>query len=186
MKRIILLRHGEVDITNNKSISSKEFKKWIMQYDNSDIKSEFSSKNEISSLLNEADILICSKLKRSIQSLEIFDKLAFESSEIFNEVQLPSFNTKLVKLKAKTWLVFFRLLWFFGYSKNCESYKSTKQRAQKAALKLMQLSTEHETVVLVGHGIMNKLIQKELILNKWKKTNKSQNKNWDYSVFSLV
>ena len=37
MKKIILLRHGEVDIQNYKNMSSIEFGEWIIEYNNADI-----------------------------------------------------------------------------------------------------------------------------------------------------
>jgi bisphosphoglycerate-dependent phosphoglycerate mutase len=132
MKKIILLRHGEVDIKDYKNISAKQFGGWIIEYNNSDIKSEFSSKDEIKNLLNKTDILICSNLKRSIQSIEIFDKIPFDTNDIFNEAELPFSNWNLLKINPKVWLIFFRILWFFGYSQNCESFKKTKQRAKKS------------------------------------------------------
>jgi len=185
MSKIILLRHGEVAIENYKNISAKEFGKWIVAYNNADIKSEFSSKEEINNLLNKTDILICSNLKRSIRSIEIFNKTPFKTSAIFNEAELPFSNWNLLKLNPTIWLVFFRILWLFGYSQNCESYKQTKQRAKIATQKLIELSKQNKTIILVGHGIMNKLIQKELILKNWHETKKSKNTNWDYGVFEL-
>ncbi len=185
MQKIILLRHGEVDINDYKNISANQFGKWIIEYNNSDIKSEFSSKNEIKNLLNETDILICSNLKRSIKSIEIFNKIPFETNDIFNEAQLPFSNWNLLKLNPKIWLIFFRILWLLGYSQNCESFKKTKQRAEKATKKLIELSNQNKTVILVGHGIMNRLIQKELILQKWNEIKKVKNNNWDYGVFGL-
>ncbi len=185
MQKIILLRHAKVDIKNYKNISANQFEKWIIEYNNSDIKSESSSKNEIRNLLNETDILICSNLKRSIQSIEVFDKIPFETNDIFNEAELPHSNWNLLKLNPKVWLIFFRILWFFGYSQNCESYKEAKERAKKATEKLIKLSQQNKTIILVGHGIMNKLIQKELLLQKWNEIKKVKNNNWDYGIFEL-
>jgi len=185
MQKIILLRHGEVDIKDYKNISANQFRKWIIEYNNSDIKSEFSSKNEIQNLLNETDILICSNLKRSIQSIEIFDKIPFETNDIFNEAELPYSNWNLLKLNPKIWLIIFRILWLFGYSQNCESFKKTKQRAKNATEKLIELSKQNKPIILIGHGIINKLIQKELILQKWNETKKVKSNNWDYGVFEL-
>jgi len=185
MKKIILLRHAEVNIQDYKNISANQFDKWIIDYNNSDIKSEFSSKDEIRYLLNETDILICSNFKRSSQSIEIFDKIPFETNDIFNEAELPSLNWNLLKLNPKIWLIFFRILWLFGYSQNCESFKKTKLRAKKATEKLIELSNQDKTVILVGHGIMNKLIRKELILQKWNETKKVKSNNWDYGVFEF-
>lgn len=185
MQKIILLRHGEVEIANYKCISANQFGKWIVKYNNADIKSEFSSKDEIKDLLNSTNILICSNLKRSVQSLEVFDRIPFEINDIFNEAQLPFSNWKLLKLNPKIWLLIFRLLWLFGYSQNSESFKETKQRAKKATKRLIKLSQENKTVLLVGHGIMNKLIQKELVSLKWIESKKLQNKNWCYGVFEF-
>jgi broad specificity phosphatase PhoE len=185
MQKIILLRHGAVDIENYKNISANQFGKWITEYNNSDIKAEFPSKNEIKNLLNKTDILVCSNLKRSIQSIEIFDKIPFETNDIFNEAQLPFSNGNLLKLNPKIWLIIFRLLWFFGYSQNSESFKEAKQRAKSATEKLVELSKQNKTIILVGHGIINKLIQKELILQQWVESKKLQSKNWCYGVFEL-
>jgi broad specificity phosphatase PhoE len=185
MQKIILLRHGEVDIKNYKNIPANQFGKWVTEYDNSNIKPEFQSKDEVKNLLDEADVLICSNLKRSVQSIEIFDKIPFETNDIFNEAQLPLSNWKLLKLNPKIWLIIFRLLWFFGYSQNSESFKEAKQRAKSAAERLVELSKQNKTVILVGHGLMNKLIQKELILQQWIESKKLQSKNWCYGVFEL-
>lgn len=185
MKKIILLRHGEVDIQNNQNISANQFEKWIIKYNNSNIKPEFESKNEIKNLFDQTDILISSNLKRSVQSIEIFDKTPFETSSIFNEAQLPFSNWKVLKLHPQIWLVTFRLLWLLGYSKNSESFKEAKKRAKNATKKLIELSNQNKTILLVGHGIMNKLIQKELIALNWIESKKLQNKNWYYGIFEL-
>ena len=185
MKKIILLRHGEVDIQNYKNMSSIEFGEWIIEYNNSDIKSDFLQKNDIKKLLNETDILICSTLRRSLLSLETLKKIPFESNALFNEAEIPYSRSNFLRLKAIHWLVIYRILWFLGYSKNAESYKQTKIRAKEATGYLIKLSENNESVILVGHGIMNKLIQKELLLNKYLERKKTKNKNWDYSVFEL-
>jgi broad specificity phosphatase PhoE len=185
MKKIILLRHGEVDIRNCENITAKQFLNWISVYNNSDIKSEFSSKEVIRNLLNTSEIIVCSKLHRSIQSIEIFDKRPFEINDIFNEAELPSLNWNIIKLRPKIWLIIFRTLWLLGYSKNCESYKNAKQRAKQASEILIALSSSEQSVILVGHGIMNSLIKKELILNKWYESKKNKNKNWDYGIVEI-
>ena len=183
MKKIILLRHGEVDIQNYKNMSSIEFGEWIIEYNNADIKSDFLQKNDIKKLLNETDILICSTLRRSLLSLEIFKKMPFECNALFNEAEIPYSSFSFLRLKSKYWLIIYRILWFLGYAKNVESYKKTKIRAKEAAEHLIKLSKNNESVILVGHGIMNKFIQKELLLNKYLERKKTKNKNWDYSVF---
>ncbi len=185
MQKIILLRHGEVDIDTNKNISASQFKEWITKYNNANIKVEFSSKKEVENILNEADILVSSSLKRAVQSMELFDKTAFEVNTVFDEAELPCANWSLLKLKPKSWLIIFRILWFFGYSTNSESYKMFKSRVRRATKRLIDLSKEHKTVILIGHGVINNFIRKELLLAKYDEEKKLKNSNWDYGVFQL-
>ena len=100
-------------------------------------------------------------------------------------LKYPIHIKKYIKLNVKVWLVIFRILWFLGYSKNSESYKTSKQRAQNASKRLIELSKKQNTIVLVGHGVMNKLIGQNLVSNNWKNTKKSKNSNWDYEIFEL-
>jgi len=185
MKKITLLRHGIVDTKSDINISSNEFGDWINQYDNANINKVCSNKDEVYKILNESDLIICSSLKRSIQSAEFFDKKIVVINSIFNEAPLPFVRGNFLKLKATYWLIFFRLIWFLGYSNRSESLKCFKNRAKKAAEVLQILSNENQNIVLVGHGVMNKFLQKELRLKNYKQTKNTGNKNWNYSVYEL-
>jgi len=185
VKTIILLRHGEVDIDNNRKISAYQFKDWINQYNNSNIKHKIPEKDEVKSVLDKADIILASGLKRSSQSIEIFKKTAYKKENIFNEAQIPYTDWTTIRLTPKLWLIIFRTLWFFGYSKNSKSFKETKTLANKAAIRLITLTNQNNYIVLVGHGIMNRLISKVLIKHGWKNRKKSKNKNWAFSIFRL-
>lgn len=68
---------------------------------------------------------------------------------------------------------------------NLSKKLSKEQKAKSAAERLVELSKQNKTVILVGHGIINKLIQKELVALKWIESKKLQNKNWCYGVFEL-
>ncbi len=91
----------------------------------------------------------------------------------------------MLKLSPNIWLIIFRILWFFGYSRNCESYKDIKQRAKKASSKLIKLSKEHDKIILFGHGVFNRLILKEMISKGWKNTKKLESKNWGYGILEI-
>lgn len=101
MQRIILVRHGEVDIKDNNRVSAYQFKEWINEYNNASIKTDIFNENEITELLKQTDMIICSNLKRSIESLQLFNEAAFEVNDIFNEAALPSSNWMLLKFKPK-------------------------------------------------------------------------------------
>ena len=180
------MRHGEVDLRRDKKISAQKFAKWMIDYDDANIKENFSSKDEIKKLFDITNILVCSKLKRSLQSIEVFNKKAYLCDEIFNEAPLPYLSWNFLKLNSKMWLVFLRILWLFSYSKNCKSIQETRKRAKKATQKLIKLSKDKNVpIILIGHGVFNKLIKKELLFLRWKEVKKSNSKNWDYGIFDL-
>ena len=184
MKQVVLFRHGKVDIENNKKISAFDFKDWIKEYNNCDIVFDKTALKD-KEIVGNADIIICSNLKRSIQSAKIFNKEISISDDIFNEAEISYARWSMLKLSPNMWLIIFRILWFFGYSRNCESYKDTKQRAKKASLELVKLSKEHDKIILFGHGIFNRLILKEMISKGWKNTKKLESKNWGYGILEI-
>ena len=178
------MRHGEVALDTSKRISSKEFSKYINRYNSAGIKSPRSSKEKTKKIFDTADIILCSNLHRSTESVKVFNKIVLEESTLFREAELPNLGHSFLKFKPKTWLVISRLLWLLGYSKDCESFKDAKKRAQLASQKLLHYSKEHQTIVLVGHGLFNRLIKKELLLSNYIEKQKLQHKNWSYGIYS--
>lgn len=88
------------------------------------------------------------------------------------------------RLPPSVWVLFFRLLWLLGYSRGADSIRVTKIRAKSAAHKLIAL-TKNGTVLLVGHGIMNRLIAKELNALGWAGPKKQESHFWGASVHEL-
>lgn len=82
-----------------------------------------------------------------------------------------------------SWAVMFRLLWLAGYSKNSESLDEAKKRALIAASRLDEISRKHGAVLLMGHGVMNRLIAKALGKQGWVNTKKIQSTHWGYGIF---
>ena len=185
MQKIVLLRHAKVVFKEDGKISAHQFTNFIDEYDSSEIEPDFPSKSEVKRLLDKADILICSSLKRSIESLEVFHKTPYKIDSIFDEAGLPYLNWNFLKLSPKIWALFFRLLWLVGYSHDCESLKETKLRAKKAAKFLSELSKDDTTTVLIGHGVFNRFIAKELTFMGWSQEKRLGTKNWDYGIFKL-
>ena len=68
-------------------------------------------------------------------------------------------------MRANSWAVILRCLWFCGYARRNESLAKAKQRLKKASDQLVKYAEEHGSAVLVGHGFFNRLIAIEL--RKW-------------------
>jgi len=183
--KIILIRHAEVEIDKNTFTYASELKKWLHIYDHAEIKKALVSKDEILALFNQTDTLFCSRLKRSLDSVALYGKSPHETDELFNEAGLPFANWGWVKLPLSWWAVVFRVMWLFGYANNGESLKEAKARAKKGAERLIEACAENGTVTLLGHGLMNRLIGKELVKRGWKSQGKMGSANWGYGVFLL-
>ena len=129
-------------------------------------------------VVNSADFLLTSVLRRTIDSASKFEKQIDEKNELFNEAGLPNVNIPWFKFKAKTWLVILRLLLFTGRGKDDASFKASNARAKKAADYLCELSENHNKVVLVGHGGMNFFMSRILRKQGWKLDGRASSQNW--------
>jgi len=71
-----------------------------------------------------------------------------------------------------------------GYSRGVDSVQETKIRA-KACAKLLISEAYKGPVLLVGHGYMNHLIAKELLVLGWIRRSKHENTYWGTSIYGL-
>jgi len=183
MSQIILLRHAKVKI-DIPFIYSRQMKEFIEAYNQAPV--EFDGVNgALKSTMDSVDIILSSELSRTKETLKYLGKKAQHSDTIFNEAGLPYANGKIVKLPATVWAVLFRIMWIFGYSKQSESYKEAKARAKLSADKLIAYAKADKSVLLVGHGVMNKLISKELMDSGASLVKKTGNGNLGYTVFQV-
>lgn len=86
-----------------------------------------------------------------------------------------------MKLKPSHWTICLRIAWFLGAKRRCESYREAKERARAAADFLINEARENGSVCLIGHGIFNGLIAKELQKRQWQGT--INHTHWSCSTF---
>ncbi len=67
----------------------------------------------------------------------------------------------------RAWRLLFRSAWFCGLSRHTESIAVSNRRARAAAERLVELAEAHGCVLLIGHGIMNILIGRQLRRLGW-------------------
>lgn len=182
--KIILLRHGKPDITNSRTFKAKDFHEWIKLYNSSQIDPDSSPSPQALKIAKSCNTVICSDLARSINSahhLEI-NKIDY-IDPLFREAELPYGDWNTPELNPYALAVFFRILWFMGYSRNSESYPEARVRSKLAASKLENLALEFTSVLLVGHGFMNRFISKELLSTGWKGALIPAKNYWSYTVY---
>ncbi len=185
MKKIILIRHAKVNIGNSQKIDSSSLKKWVEAYDMTNIDADSLPSKETINMVNSADVVLTSSLKRAIDSAKVLDVNIHESNAIFNEATVLQVNIPFFKFKPKAWLVILRVLLLFGLGKEGASLKASKLQAKKAMKYLLELPDEYESVVLVGHGGMNWLIRKELMKEGWSLEPNASNKNWGIIILRV-
>jgi hypothetical protein len=182
---IVILRHGKVNYPPITMISASEFTDWVASYNTNELDNSSEPTEETKTIAREAKTIVCSELSRSIASARVLGvrKISLVHS-LFNEADLPIAPWRYPKLSVRIWVIFFRLSWFFGYSNGSETLKEAKGRAQRAAGKLVELAKEHQSVLFIGHGIINRFIASELKRNGWQGPKTPSNKYWGYGVYT--
>ncbi len=183
---IILLRHGKPVIPAVNKITPFALTYWIKAYNNAILSPE--SKPSLATLtrISQCHAIVCSELPRSIESASVLNinNITLTDAQ-FNEAGLPHSNWRIIKLSPIIWVIIFRLLWLFGYSRNSESYKEAKQRAAGSAKTLIKLAKEHKSVLFIGHGIYNKLLAQELRNLGWSGPRNPGSKYWEYGIYKI-
>ena len=166
--KITILRHGIPDLPEWNKVNTSAMPEWIEAYNAAGVKNEIGlSAQEIEHQLRHS-FTVCSSLKRSIHSAKT---IGIESPDLidalFCEAELPVIKIPIIKLTPHLWSMIFRVFWFVGFSPKAEPVDKFRQRVSLATEKLIQLAQDNESVLLVGHGMINRFLAKELIAKGW-------------------
>ncbi|MDE5424280.1 phosphoglycerate mutase family protein [Ancylomarina sp. DW003] len=167
--QIYLIRHAKPNLHKSFLSSSGEAQKYIEDYDRVPIHKIDS--NQVVINLKKPHQIYCSSLPRSQETaLVLFkDSYLIVSDSIFREFDMKIVHaTPVIKLPMDLWKGISRLAWFLGLnSKGIESRREAMKRVVLAADNLEKLASQEETAILVGHGMINAFITKELKKRGW-------------------
>ncbi|MDZ5635778.1 hypothetical protein [Janthinobacterium sp. GMG1] len=181
--RITLMRHGEPRLAKGRWIAPMQMGQWIDRYNQSVIEdNDIPAECPVAAL--SASTIVASTAPRACSSARALGELPFMQEAIFIEAGLPFALWKAPWLPSQVWAVIFRLLWLFGYARGADSLAITRRRARAAAERLVALAA-NGPVLLVGHGIMNRLIGKELQALGWLARNRQGSRYWSMGVYEL-
>lgn len=182
--KVVLLRHGKPRLPDSKRMTGVAFGNWINSYDGAPLDTRVPPPKQSILAARGCSVAVCSTLARSIESSEMLGiSKEMEISDTFVEASLPNYNVLNLKFPEQFWLVFFRISWFLGYSPNSESYSQVKVRAKICSERLAALAKENGSVIFVGHGILNRLISRELRNLGWCGSAKTKSNYWQFSVY---
>jgi len=182
---IILMRHGKPAFTGSAKVTSREMSNWIAEYDLSDTGEDIPPESS-NSLAFSASRIISSPLPRALSSLKALGLEPDVIDEVFREADLPVFHMPGFRLSPSVWAAFFRVMRLCGISRNAERVKIAKKRAVQATNILIAFAKRSDgSVLLMGHGVMNRLIARELRSLGFKKYCCQGNGYWNASIYRL-
>ena len=156
-REIVIYRHWEVLQETAGFIRSDQITKAADQYDRARIRGGMSNETGL-----EPDLVITSHSKRSIDTArQLFGRVDIEDAA-FREAELPDLVSLPLMLLPHHWFVVARVCWFLGASRNCENAREFRARAHRCAIRLDDLARQHDRIAIVGHGVMNRYLAREL------------------------
>jgi broad specificity phosphatase PhoE len=185
--KIVLLRHGKPDMPAFGKLKASEMCQWIESYNLAGIDQELIPPTRTTEMAASCNAIVCSDLPRSVESANALKSKGEHdilSDALFREMDLPCTNWTLLRLSPTIWVVLFRILWFLGFSPRCESYYSARLRAITGAQRLKELAAEHGSVLLVGHGLLNRFLAKELLSTDWEGSASPGKQYWEFGVYT--
>lgn len=174
----------DLEAKRSEKISPAQLGNIVTEYEQTDL-DEFGQPPERSvEIAKSSSVSVCSDLQRAISSVKVLglDEIN-QVDPIYRESALPYTEWRFPKLSLFSWAIVFRLAWFLGFSKNGESIGSARSRAKLAAKALEQTARGNKVVIHVGHGIMNRLISRELKKRDWRLVERTGEHYWSYTIF---
>lgn len=150
MQNIYFLRHFKVKDSSSNWLNSKEFEKWVKDYDS------FELQYSDIVLPKDIDKIYVSSQNRAIKSAD-FLNLDYEINDLLVEVPIKSFIDTKFKLPKWLWLFVGRLTWFFNF-KQIETKNETDKRVEK----FIQNLDMSNNILIISHGFFMMLLVKKL------------------------
>ncbi|WP_315072524.1 phosphoglycerate mutase family protein [uncultured Clostridium sp.] len=150
-----LVRHFKVDCNAQAFMTSNDFEKWVIEYDNSSVMAnEFETKNI------EWDKCFSSDLSRAIKTSETIFKGEIIKTQLLREVPLSPICKTNFKLPHRFWCIAARMAWMFHHKSQAETKKDTEGRINEF---LNSLDKELDTnILIVCHGFFMKNLERGL------------------------
>ncbi|HCH7896130.1 hypothetical protein [Raoultella ornithinolytica] len=180
--KIMIVRHGKPDIDVSKKVFLAEMHTWMQNYNESEV-SENCPRHLSYNIPVNGLFVFSSPAPRALTSLKMMGLKPDVIDPVFHEAQLAVLNFPYCKLPPLKYLFLLRILWFMGYAKNIESCPSAWRRAASAASMLTTCAENNSPVLLMGHGIINKMIGSQLKHAGFRKVDVIDKSYWQTDVY---
>lgn len=183
LMKIILVRHGRPEKSENRRLNSAGFAGWVRNYNHSLVANDSFPTAPLG--LDYGDYFtVASDLPRAIHSSRIsLNKDPNITTPLLREMEIPRFKLPF-RLRAWTWVYLNRALWMLGKRGRFESYMEAKVRAERAAEELVNIAKREDRIIVFAHGYLNLHMRKHIRKRGFKQISKS-NDYWGVSIFEV-
>lgn len=184
MIRIVLARHGRPAWDLGTPIPGHALGEWLSGEAAAPLDPASRPGADLERISRTAQCLVASPLRRARDSAQLLAPGTVAIIDpCFREAELPSAFRSGVRLRPQMWAGIARSAWFCGWSDGVESFTAARDRAASAASLLTRHAEEFGTVVLVGHGLMNILIARQLRRTGWQGPRFPSPQHWSFGVY---
>jgi hypothetical protein len=126
--KIILARHGKPQVQRWPWMAPDRMKEWIQAYDSAGLHAESVPPDSLKKIQG-CGVMVSSSFQRAIESAQALDSSGPALAEaVFREAELPYCGWFYPRLPPIAWAFLFRAAWFFGFSRNAESFAEARAR----------------------------------------------------------
>ena len=169
MPEILLVRHGRPACDDRTPVQGPDFAQWLRVYDDAPLDPSAAPPAGLQARAAAAACVVTSTLRRARESAMLLaPNRTLLAEPVFAEAGIPARMPWRVALAPRYWGFFARVAWLCGWSGGAESLRQARDRADRAAERLGELARAHGSVMLVGHGMMNRLIARALRRRGWR------------------
>jgi broad specificity phosphatase PhoE len=174
--QITLMRHGKPMLAPAGWVAGHEMARWIAAYDQSSVAADTVPTGSLAAARG-ATVVMTSTLARAQSSAHALGHATPEVDALFCEARLPFPLMRTPSLPPQAWAAMLRLCWLCGYARGADSVAAVRTRAQAAAALLVARAADGP-VLLVGHGVMNRFIARELTAAGWRAETAHGSRHW--------
>jgi broad specificity phosphatase PhoE len=175
--QITLMRHGKPRLAASRWLAPCDMDGWIEQYDEAGIHVD-----AIPAATGVANVVLTSTLPRAIASARALGHTTPRVDAVFREAALSFPQWRFPRLPPSAWAAIFRVAWLCGYTRGADTLAVVRLRARAASAQLIACAADGP-VLLVGHGIMNRLIARELRAAGWISRSRQRSGYWATTRF---
>jgi broad specificity phosphatase PhoE len=169
MLKIFLVRHGRPAADFRTRIPGSAFGAWLRSYDEAPLDVTSVPPADLRARVATVGCIASSPLRRSRESAALLAPgRPGVCDALFAEAGVPSTIGLSLALRPRYWTLLLRVAWLCGWSDGAESVHEARRRAQRAAERLAELAREHRSVMLIGHGAINRMISRVLGRTGWR------------------